>query len=574
MTATTALARGLARLSPAEVDPGEDLARSLAFLGWDLRPETVVRAGHGTAAVIAVLALPLAWLAPAPFRPAALGGALALALGAGRTVVWLPGALATARRTAALGDAPGIVGRAVLRMRIEPTVESAAAFAALAREGPLARSLAAHVRAAAGTPRSGLARFADEWRPWFPALDRATGLIVAAADAPPGERARTLDRAVTAVLDCTRDRMADFAEQVRGPATALYAFGVLLPLALVAVLPAARVAGFAASFGLLVVVYDLLLPAVTLGASGWLLARRPVAFPPPSVDRSHPEVPDGRWQSVLAGLAAGVGAWFAAGRFVAGWTAPLAAVGCGLGTALVVRYRPITRVREQVRAVEEGLPDALYLVGRRVTEGEAVETAIEGAATEVPGATGEVLVRAAAVGRRLRVGIGEAFLGETGVLAEVPSPRARSGAALLATAAREGEPAGRAAVVMADHLSELRSVEREARRELATVTGTLRHTAAVFGPLVAGATVALADGMAVHSLSLEGDAPTAPPIPTADLGLAVGAYVLFLAAVLTALAVGLERGLDRALVGHRVGWALLSATGVFLAAVRMGGLLI
>jgi hypothetical protein len=110
---------------------------------------------------------------------------------------------------------------------------------------------------------------------------------------------------------------------------------------------------------------------------------------------------------------------------------------------------------------------------------------------------------------------------------------------------------------MADHVDDLQRVEREARRELASVTGTLRNTAGVFGPLVGGATVALADGMATGTLG--------EPLPTAALGLAVGGYVLLLAAILAALATGLERGFDRALVGYRVGLALLSAVGSFLA---------
>ena len=68
-----------------------------------------------------------------------------------------------------------------------------------------------------------------------------------AATTGAGERARTLDRAMDAVLDGTRDRMAAFADDVQGPATAVYAFGVLLPLALVSVLPAARAAGLPAT---------------------------------------------------------------------------------------------------------------------------------------------------------------------------------------------------------------------------------------------------------------------------------------------------------------------------------------
>jgi len=552
-----ARARWLAARCPVSVHPDDDLRRALTYLDAGVDAETFLRAGYVLGCVLAALALPTLALATWGSALGFSAGVALVALAAGSVVLARRGPvwLATARRTAALGAAPALVARAVLRTRVEPASERAAAFAAEG-EGPLADSLAAHVRRAAGTQRSGLAAFGAAWADWNPPLRRAVLLVEAAADAPPGERDRSLDRAMDAMLDGTRDRMASFAERVRSPTTALYAFGVLLPLALVAVLPAARVAGLPLSIPVLVAVYDVLLPAVLLVAGGWLLVRRPAAFPPPDVARSHPEVPTRRWPSLAVGASAGLVAGVSTLPLPA-WTRWPAVVGSALGAALVWWFRPVKRVRDDARAAEENLADALYLVGRRVSDGSAVETALADAAPEVAGRTGEVLAEAAGVQRRLRVGVREAFLGEYGALADVPSPQSRTVASLLALAAREGRPAGRAVVSMADHVDDLQRVEREARRELASVTGTLRNTAAVFGPLVGGATVALADGMAAGSLG--------EPLPTAALGLAVGTYVLLLAAILATIATGLERGFDRALVGYRVGLALLAAVGSFLA---------
>ncbi|WP_128477982.1 type II secretion system protein [Halorussus pelagicus] len=554
------LVRRLATCWPWSVGCGDDenradLRRALAYLDAGVDAETTVRAGNGTAALVALVGVPLAVVAPAPLRIPAAVAVLAVAFGVAHAARRGPIALATARRTAALGTAPALIARAVLRMRVEPASERAAAFAARG-EGRLAADLREHVRRAEGTPRSGLASFGAAWADWNPPLRRAALLVESAADAPAGERETTLDRAMAAILDGTRDRMAEFAESVRGPTTALYAFGVLLPLALVAVLPAARVAGLPLSIPVLVVVYDLLLPAALVGASAWLSVRRPAAFPPPEVSPDHPAIPDRRWPTLAVGVGAGLLALLATAP-LPGWTCWPVLAGGGLGAALVWWFRPVKAVRDDARAVEANLTDALYLVGRRVSDSAAVESAIADAAPEVAGRTGETLAETAEIQRRLRVGVREAFLGEYGALADVPSPQARSVAALLALAAREGRPAGRAIVAMADHVDDLQRVEREARRELASVTGTLRNTAAVFGPLVGGATVALADGMAAGTL---GD-----PLPTAALGLAVSAYVLLMAAVLTALATGLERGFDRALVGYRVGLALLGAVGSFLA---------
>jgi hypothetical protein len=361
--------------------------------------------------------------------------------------------------------------------------------------------------------------------------------------------------------------MAAFADAVRGPATGLYAFGVLLPLALASALPAAGAAGLPVALPVVVAAYDLLLPAGLAVASIWLLSRRPVAFRPARVPPDHPDVPDRRWPAVGAAIAAAFASWFAVGRLVAAWAAPLAAIGAGFGVALAAWYRHEKRVRDRAGEIEAGLADALYLVGRRVDGGTAVEAAVVEAAAEVAGPAGDVLADAARRQRQLKLGLRAAFLGDHGPLATVPSPRARSAAAMLALAAREGRPAGAAAVELADHLDELSTVERDARASLSRLTDTLASTAAVFGPVVGGVTVALGDAMGTFGSG--GD-----PLPTPGLGLAVGAYVLLLSVLLTALSVGLARGLDRALVGYRCGLALASATACYLCGFVAAGLVV
>ncbi len=538
---------------PRETVP-EALERAAPFLDRDPLVYGAVSDVAGVTVGVVVLLVAL------------LGGRAALVLvafglGYGAMVAGRGGAvaIANARRSRTLGSAPELVARAVLQTRVAPTAEGAADFAA-ETEGRLGDRLAEHVRRARGSPRSGLGEFAARWRDTFPALHRSLTLVDAAAVAPAEERDRALDRAMTAILDGTRDRAADAADAIRGPATALYAFGVLLPLALVGVLPAAGAAGIQATLPAVVILYDLLLPVILVCAGGWLLANRPVAFPPASVTRDHPDVPDRWWPRVAVGLAVATVSWPLAGTLLPGWTRPVTAVGVGVGTALVLCYRPVVAVRERTDRLDESLPDALYLVGRRVADGIAVERAVADVVDELDGVAEDVFRAAARRQSQLRVGVETAFDGEYGALDAVPSQRARGAARLLGAATREGPPAGRALVETADHLEDLRRVERDARRDLAQVTSTLGNTAAFFGPLVGGATVALADSVGTTG-ALKGSAPE-----TAALGLAVGAYVLLLAAILTALSTGLARGLDRATVGYRAGTALLAATVTYVAA--------
>lgn len=559
----------LARLYPAHAEASEELARALAFLDVDAAPADLVRAGYGAGIIAGLCTLPLAMLVPPFYRPLALVCATGFALGVVHAVHRGPVALAALGRSRALGAAPDLIGRAILRMRVDPATEAAVAFAAESGEGPLAASLRRHVRAAAGRSNAGLDGFAAEWREWFPALARASHLLAAAGSAGAARRERALARSLETVLEGTHERLQAFVTDMGGPITGLYAFGVLLPLALVAVVPGARAAGVPVTLPAVVVVYDLLLPAVLIAAAGWLLVRRPVAFPAPDLDRSHPDVADRPWAAPLAGIVAGGFGALAVDLLIARWAVPIALIGIGAGVALVVHYRPIVDVREEIRAIEDGLPDALYLVGRRVDDGYSVERAMALAAEELPGATGDLLADAARRSRVLGVGPEIALRGEHGALATVPSRRVRSTAQLLTLATQEGEPAGQAIVAMAGHLEDLQSVEREARHSLARLTGTLRNTAAVFGPLVAGATVALADGMAEFGSETE----AVGTLSTGGLGLAVGAYVLLLAAVLTTLATGIDHGLDRPLTGYRVGLATTVGTAVFFAGFLGAGAL-
>ena len=522
------------------------------FLEGD--PRTLAAAADGVGIVVGLC---LGAVAIGLGRPSLL--VAAAGVGSGAAVLARGGvlAVASARRSRTLGTAPTIVSRAVLRMRIAPAAEEAAAFAA-GTEGRLGRRLADHVGRARGTPSSGLGAFAEAWRGRFPALYRSLTLVEAAADAPEGERDRALDRAMETILDGTRDRATEAADSLRGPSTAMYAFGVLLPLALVSVLPAAGAAGVEATLPAIVAIYDLVLPAGLLCGSGWLLANRPVAFPPVPIDN---EVASRPIVYIGVGIGSGLVGAVAARTLLPKWTVSLTAVGLGIGTALVVRYRPVLAVRKRADKLESALPDALYLVGRRVSDGIAVEQAVADAAGELEGIAGGAFRSAARRQRQLRVGVEAAFVGEHGALEDLPSQRAESTARLLGMAAGTGAPAGRALVETADHLDELRRVERDAKQDLSRVTSTLSNTAAFFGPLVGGATVALADSVGTTE-ALDGSAPE-----TAGLGIAVGVYVLLMAAVLTGLSTGLQRGLDRATVGYRVGIALCTATVTFFLAV-------
>lgn len=534
-------------------------AVSCRRIGIDVPPDRLLAATALAGTVLAVGGTVLTLLATSGWH--VVGGTLLLCGGVGLVLTGRYGVVLAARasRGRALGTSPALVAALTLGMSLWPATERAVEFAVDAGRGPLVTRLDRDRRRAAGTPRTGLRRFAERWDDRFPPLARACTLVDRAAAAPPAERADLLDSARERIRRGVADELSRFAADLQGPVTGLYAFGVLLPLAMVSLLPAASAAGLPVTGVGLAVLYGILLPGCLVAAAAWLLGQRPVAFPPEPVPRSHPDVSSRRWPPLFGGVAAAAAAWWVAGSLFASWTAPIAAGGGGIGTALVIRYRRTRAVRAEVRAIERGLPTAMSAIGRRLDRGQSAEAALAAARDDVPPPVDDLLAGAATRQRVLGVGIEAAFTGHGGVLETIPSSRARGAATLLGAAAEIGPPAGETVAAMGDHLDALQDLERRLRRDLSRVTGTLSNTAALFGPLVGGVTVALAG-------RLRGSEQLGAVEP-AVLGPAVGWYVLVLAVVLTGLAAGLERGLDRALIGYRSGLALLSGTATYLAAL-------
>lgn len=569
----------LARLYPWEVDASDELTEALSYLEAPHEPETVVRAGFGAGFLAPLLSLPLFFLSVPIVGVSSV--ALFLAVATIHTIQTAPLLLASLRRSEALGQAPNLIGRIVLRMKIQPSLESSVKFAAETGNDPLSKSLQDHINRAMGTPGSGLLTFSDEWVEYFPSVRRSAHLLNTAQDAPGDKREQTLERALAAILNGTRDQMAEFTNAIRSPTTGLYAFGVMLPLALISLVPAISTTGVTITIEAFVIVYNFILPGVIIVVGGQLLVKRPVAFPPPQVTRDHPDI-DTHWL-VPAGAAVVAGGGAAGFTIVLGiiapsvqiaHLAPISGIGLLIGVFLYLFYKPVVEVRDYVRDVETHLVDALYIIGRQVDESEAVESAIETAGERLPAATGDVFEQAAGRQHRLHLTVDQSFLGKYGVLEHIPSPRAHATARLLGIAAKEGQPAGMTIVSMADHLEELQEVERHTKREISSVTGTLKNTASVFGPLVAGATVALASTMVGQDITFSDLTADVAPLATELLGIVIGVYIIFLSLLLQPLAIGLKSGLDRPLIGYRVGRSLIMGVPIYISSVFFVGLIL
>lgn len=492
--------------------------------------------------------------APGYLRPLLVViGLIATGVGGG-LVVWGPCLLARFRRSQAAGSVPTLIAFAILYLRLTPTLEGAADFAARAVDGRLGSSLERH-RRASHTGKDAFEAFAAEWAESDPSIQRAVSLLVAAVDTPADERAGVLENALEAVLDGSRDRVAQFSSEIKGPATGIYAFGVMLPLALVGMLPVLSTTGGGVPLVLLATGYDLLLPLVLIGASMWLAIRRPaVAAPPADMAMLRRAPPPSRIFGI--GALASLTALLAAPVFLPAWSTWVVVAGVGAGSALRVASSPVREHQDRIIAVEDGLPDALAIAGRTLGDGASLERTLGTVSKRLTGPAGTLFERGDRIRRGLGTTVERAFNSDPGALDDVPSQRAETAVELLTIAGEYGAPAGPTLRSVGSYLESLQRVEREARRDLARTTSTLHQTATLFAPAIAGVTVGLATGM-------QRTQATDAAIDIAALGSVIGGYVLLLAVILPALAVVLARGFDPIRMAFRIGFALLAAAVLY-----------
>ncbi|GAA0293129.1 hypothetical protein [Halarchaeum salinum] len=551
-----ALVRVAARLPDVPVPVPADLHATLTALDWRATPADVARITAGFI-VVAVVALPALAVAPLPALVVA-----AYALAGACAVRYAPTLALALHESRLVGAGPGFVARLALRVRIEPSAEGAAAFAAKTGDDALSNALADAVTVTAGTPETPLDAVAGSLP--TPGLRRAVALVRAAVETPAVARGRVLDRALAAAHDATERHVREATRAVRGPVNAVYAFGVILPLALVGLVPVAPAAGVTLPLGFVAVCYDVVLPLALLAVAAWALANRPAVFP---AGRADANVPLDRRRAALAGI--GAGAFAAVGCVALGvaWALPITVPCCALGAALVVATRPVLTIDERAAAVADGLPDATAVVGRRLAAGDPPETAVAAVGDTLHGPAGTLFAAADRTRRTLGRPLDDAFFGRRGVVGPEHGPRAAGTVRLVLDAATGGAAGGRVLTEVADGLDAVKRLETEARADLADLVDTLVRTGGLFAPLIAGATVTLAG----HVGSFGGTGGTLS-VPT--LGLVVGGYVAWSAVVLTTLAVCLDRGVRPAPLCYRVGVALASAGACYACAAAATAVLL
>lgn len=494
-------------------------------------------------------------------------------------------------KISSLGDIPEILSYIIMSMKLVPNLEHAVLFAARNSERPLATDLKKltwdlNLRLYSSMDDA-LLSFADLWGRNSEYFKRSLHLIKSSTAEPDeAQRVITLNRALDISLEGTENLMEAFAEKLKTPSYILYSIFILIPLALVALLPAVTVVGMKPEITDLVLLYVLIFPALAAVYSEYILMKRPVAFTPRQIPDTHPDLADIKQKKRFAILT---------GALVCALTAPLGylllALGnprgivsttplggyllpalplvigstAGLSIYLYFSSIPYKKIRDRIKQMEQEFADSLFVLGRRISEGKAPEEAFAHTARTMEGSKiGEAYEEISMNLLSMRTNLKDSvFDEEFGAFRHVYSERIRNTMLLFTESVHKNhEAAGASIIKLADHLKELSAVEERIRRSLYDVTSTMRTTAAIFAPLIAGITLALSEVISkilnqvaervsrvpadLSGMPVEIQPETfSQSIPPDQFLLAIGVYVILISAILTRFAGAIEYGGER-----------------------------
>jgi hypothetical protein len=524
-----------------------------------------------------------------------------------------------------LGDIPEILSYLVMYLKLVPNLENSVKFAASESSTTLAQDLRKllwdmEIRVYHGIDDA-ITHFATQWGNWSEYFKRSLHLIRSSIqEREEASRIITLDRALDVSLEGTKETMNQFANRLHQPTVVLYSVGIMIPLSLVAMLPAAGLVGMKISIFQVFFVYDILLPLFLLLYTRKILLSRPATFTPPRIPSHHPDLISLNKQrrliiSILLGIIValpgifffiipllfpvkssdtelnlitvlyGLNSYFPITLFFIWGIATTVTIYC------ITVYRPYKKVRDQIKQIEKEFSDALYILGKRIAEEKSPEesflyTAQTMEGTRIAEVFRQTSYNLTAMHTNLRDAL---FNPEFGSLQYVYSDRIRAILLLFIEGIQKSQRAVSTSLIrIADHLKQLGGVELKIQDMLFELTSTLRSTVTVFAPLIAGITLAITHLISTILLSLSGkisletgsgispmfssvtQAFTIENVRPEYFVFVIGIYLVELVFLLTRFTNGINEGDDKALYMYSLGKTMPTSIIVFSLTIVIG----
>jgi len=602
----------------AEKSVSEEFMDSLNFTGLDVEPYEVILLSYSGAIVAAAAAflLDLIIFAFYGFSIADMGLitlVLMVGITAGLPLAALqflseyPKTKAGYMKVHSMGDIPEVLSYIVMYLKLIPNMEDGIRFAARESNTSLGKDLKKlvwdlEVRVYHSIDDA-ITTFANLWGKWSDHLKRALHLIRSAVREPSeSERNMSLDRSLDIVMEGTKNSMTNFANKLHQPTLVIYSIGVMIPLALVGMLPAASLVGLRISIFQIFLLYDIVLPVLLFTYIRKVLLSRPATFNPPAIPANHPDVErinkrENMIEAAIIGIVITLpGVIFMLlpvvlmegklvdfinrlNTFLPVTLFILWGVAAAVSLYCLKTYTAYKKIRDDIKKMEEEFSDSLYVIGKRITEGKPAEEAFQYAARTMEGSEmGKIFARTSFNLTSMRTNLNDAlFDSKFGSLKHVYSDRIRAVMHLFAEGVKKSyEAAGVAIVKVAEHLKQLQEVERGIRNSLGTLTSTLKSTATIFAPMIAGITLGITKlisavvgspemnlGSIPENDFISGTSNFSFDISPEYFVLVIGIYIIQLIFLLIRFANGIDEGDDKVEYMYNLGKSMPTAVAFF-----------
>lgn len=524
-----------------------------------------------------------------------------------------------------LGDIPEILSYLVMYLKLVPNLENSVMFAASESSTTLAGDLRKliwdmEIRLYHGI-NDALTDFALRWGRWSEYFKRSLHLIRSSLQQKDeASRIITLDRALDVSLEGTKETMNQFANRLHQPTVILYSIGIMIPLSLVAMLPAAGLVGIQITSIQIFLLYDVLLPLFILLYTRKILLSRPAAFHPSAIPQKHPDLVSldkkkHLFIAIVIGIVIaspgvvflvlpvicspgtssdlfvfivdpqGLNAFFPITLFFI-W-----AMAASVSLYCMQVYHPYKKIRDEIKQMEQEFSDALYILGKRLSEEKSPEESFAYAAYSMQGSLISEVFRQTSYNLiAMHTNLYDALYSkEYGSLKYIYSDRIKAIFCLFVEGTKKSQRAVSASLIrIADHLKQLQEVEKKITDILYELTTTLRSTVTIFAPLIAGVTLAitLLISHILKSIPLASSSEALEGIPLGVPGmsqtfmmenirpeyfvLVIGIYLIELVVLLTWFTNGLSEGDEKVTFMYSLGRTMPFSITVFSVTIILG----
>lgn len=307
----------------------------------------------------------------------------------------LPFTIATSFRIKASSEMVLGVLYMSIAMKVIPNIEYAIKFAATNLTGPLARDFKKILwdvyTGKYVSINDALDPFMEKWKRESEEFVKAIYLIKNSFFETAEKRNKVLNESVSVVLNGTKDRMRNYAKDLKSPLTVLNALGILLPMVGLVFFPIISIfLPDVVQPAFLVIGYNVMLPIVIFWLMKTYLERRPVAFHQPDLSK-HPQFANDKMKYFILILSILIPAALIYYVYTILSTATESfsfnlllysmivtwAISGGIVSYTIFTTITKLKVRDEIIQVESELGEVLFQLGTQLTRGMPIENALK-----------------------------------------------------------------------------------------------------------------------------------------------------------------------------------------------------